>query len=127
MANAVRGEVLFEADGRARYLVLDINALCEAESACGRRTDEMFAAIKAGGDLISVRALMWAGLRRRQPEITLFEAGDVVAELGIVDARLKVIEALAAAFPDREAGKAAENPPAGSARRGTGKNSTSAG
>jgi hypothetical protein len=127
MANAVRGEVEIEVEGETRTLVLDFNGLCEVEGASGgRKTEDLIEELKAGPSFSTIRAFMLGALKRHEPKATLMDAGDVVQALGASDARLKVIEAIAAAFPVAEAGKATANPPQKRAA-GTTRNSSSAG
>lgn len=104
MTNPHRGEFRLEIDGKELVLLYTINALCEAEEAAG--TNIL-------GDLTrlsSLRLIFWAGLRTRQPEISKAKAGDLIQAAGVDVVQRAVTDALALAFPKREAGEAGANP-----------------
>lgn len=106
MANPHRGEVAFEADGNSYTLRFSANAICELEEATGRGALSLmmeFQALEQPRDakgkalpetpaaqaerlgrikMTTVRALFWAMLRDRQPEITLREAGELIEAAG---------------------------------------------
>jgi hypothetical protein len=102
MANKVRGEVGFEADGRAWTLAYSTNALCELEE----ELDDVVVSIAdllngAGGKrrLSTLRAVFRAGLLDRHPEVTTADAGRLIDAIGMKAAFGKVSEAIALAFP----------------------------
>ena len=85
--------------GQDWTLCFDFNALAEFEEATGRIALETIAEIEADPDRarISVmRALIWAGLLRHHPKVTLMQAGDIMA--AAPDA---LIAGLNAALPDQ--------------------------
>lgn len=106
MANAKRGEVALMVGEDELVLRLSINALCEAETLLGMATPQIAQAFGDTGTLPLnvVRGVLWAGLREKQPAMTLEAAGDVVARLGLGEIVGKVGEALLLAFPKPEAG-----------------------
>lgn len=112
MANSQRGERSFEAGGRAWVLRYTVNALCELEDVTGEPVAVLAAAMSdpARLRLGTMRALLWAGLRDRQPEITLDAAGDLLDVAGIGPAIAAVGDAFALAFPPVEE-KSASRPP----------------
>lgn len=100
MANAIKGEVIFEHDGASYTLVLDFNALADFEDATGQNAMKAL----AGGDLTisQMRALFHAGLKDRHPDVSLKDAG------AMLQANLPSLgEALKAAFPDAKPGNVA--------------------
>ena len=96
MANPHRGEVELKAGDKSYVLVFSINALCEAEELVG---------VNILGDLIklsTLRNVLWAGLRTKQPDVTKGEAGDMIQVLGVDAIRDIVVKAMALAFPPKE-------------------------
>lgn len=108
MANAVLGEVDFPVGDEVYTLVLDFNALCEAEGIIGDLTGD-----GSLTRLSAVRAMMWAALLRHHPDLTLSDVGDLIGKGGFD----KAAEALAKAqkLSDMVSkggdGKAAARPP----------------
>lgn len=105
MANAHKGEVSFQCDGKNYTLRFSANALCELE-------DALDLGISAVAQLLSdpeklrfktVRAVFWAGLLDRQPGMTLQQAGELVTTLTLPIVLEKIGEAFTAAFPAPEA------------------------
>lgn len=98
MANAIKGEVSLEHDGKSYTMVLDFNALADFEGETGKSA----MAVLSDPDRMTVtemRALFWAGLRQRQTAITLAEAGRILtANLD------KLGDAMKAAFPEPKPG-----------------------
>lgn len=93
------GETVFEADGAQWRLRFDLNALCHVEDRLGASLDALQARLAQPGAR-DLRALLWAGLQRHHPEVTLEQAGRLcdVAQAGEAVGR-----ALAAAFPREDA------------------------
>ena len=63
------------------------------------------------------RALLWASLRGRQPQINLLAAGEIINEVGLEAVITAIGRAFQLTFPDKEA--AEENPPGASSSAGT--------
>jgi hypothetical protein len=103
MANRQRGEVAFEADGKAHVLRFDTNRLCDLEDIFGMSVNEVIDLLKDQKKvrLGTVRKLVWAGLGGKAV-MSVEEAGDVVSALGIQAAMEKVGEAMILAFPASE-------------------------
>lgn len=99
MANPHRGEVAFKA-GEANYiLVYSTNAICELEEALGKGLNAIVADMER---LSTVRAILWAGLRSRQPDITMAGAGEIIDLCGVAAATEVIGRALNAAFQRTE-------------------------
>lgn len=105
MANAFKGEVRLSHDGRDYTMVLDFNALCDFEDQTGKNALETLTGLEAGKvSARDLRALAWAGLKQRQPDIDLQTAGQILGANPDAIAR-----AGAAMAPEAEPGNA--NPP----------------
>lgn len=115
MANAVKGEASFDADGQAYTLVLNINALCEAEDALGMSIDAILARYGTGLSVKLVRGLIWAALQEKHP-CDVKEAGRIIDAAGFLEAKAALEKAFVASMPEAPAD---ENPPK-RGRAGTG-------
>lgn len=115
MANRLRGEVDFELDGKTYTVRLDINALIEAEG-LGVDFNDTAGLQKIG----TMRAILWAGLRAKHPELDdLIAVGQLMTDLGVPAIAEIVGSALKSAFPDpSESGGNPQKP-----SRGAGKSS----
>jgi len=112
MANKVFGEALLAlSDGRELTLRFDFGALCEAEEAAGKGTEEMMKE-QAGGKarLATARAMLYGGLRYHHADVGLEEVGDIL----LVDGDL-VSAAMGKAFEEMADRRAAANPRQGAA------------
>jgi hypothetical protein len=113
-------------DGRDLVFFYDMDALILVEEAAKCGVKAIFERMLIGdvrlGDL---RALIWGGLQRHHPEITLADATALIESEGeAMGAAIR--DALAAAMPDPKEGRDGQNPPIGK-RAGTGKSSTRTG
>lgn len=108
MANAIKGEVGFTADGQDYTLLLDFNALCELE--------DVVPGLMAGSAEIqsprAVRAVFHAALREHHPDLDEKAAGRIIQAAGIERAAELIGEAMAASFGKPE-GKGPARPPKG--------------
>lgn len=101
MANPVRGEVSFQADGKDYVLLLDFNALCEL--------DDLVPGLMDGGAELrspsAIRAVFHAALHEHHPEIDLRGAGRLISVVGVERVAALIGEAMTASFgkEDREA------------------------
>lgn len=109
MPNALKGEVPLKlSDGREFVLVMDFEALVEAETAYGKPLPQMMADA-AQGFVGASRALLYGGLRAKHPTVTLRDAsGMFMADPDSVGEALSA--AVEAGFPDAAEGKKGENP-----------------
>lgn len=96
MANPHRGEVSFKTPDAEYTLVLSTNALCELESETGKSVPAIVGDMER---VSTLRALLWASLRTRQPEISIAQAGEIIDRAGIVKTTEAITRALNAAFP----------------------------
>lgn len=78
MANPAKGEVDFVVGERTLILKLGHNARAEISGLMGKR----FGDVVAEMDDESFRAVIWAGLRQHQPNLTLIDVGDILDEVG---------------------------------------------
>lgn len=100
MANPARGEVAFKVADAEYTLKFSTNAICELEE----RLDKGLNVIVANMErLTTVRALLWAGLRARHPEVSIQQAGEMIDRIGMAEATEVIGKALTAAFPPPEA------------------------
>lgn len=89
MANAERGTVGFEVDGKPYTLKFSTNAMCELEDQTGGKSvGEFLKSISAGAlSTTTARLLFWVLLIEHQPAMTLRDAGvllDAAGGLGAV-------------------------------------------
>lgn len=119
-ANPLRGEASFSAGGKDYTLVFDANAFCFAEAEIAKTTDEIVAEIEAApANLTIMRALFWAGLQKHHAGTHMVAAGEIISDLGVVEARVKMMDAMFAAFGKTEGGDITD-PPKRKGRAGTG-------
>lgn len=122
MANKERGEVDLPTEDRTYTMQLTWNELAKFEAIQDVSWFEDFVPKLSapnsirGGEWI---ALLWAGLQRHQPEITLFDAGDVMTAVGAEKVVEVVMQCLQFTFPDAPAVE--KNPPKAGPKGGTGK------
>lgn len=130
MANPLKGEMSFDAEGKTYVLIYSNNALVELEDQLDRGivdiSQEMTSWAKQPEKirLGLLRAVFWAGFIERHPEITVKMAGELMNKIGGVAKVTEVVsEAFARAFPDPETKveahppKASPNPKSGTGRR----------
>lgn len=99
------GAITIRAQDQDWRLVLDMNALADAEGLLGRGALEVLADFDKRDPTVSeIRILFWAMLQEHHAGVTLRQAGKIASEAP--DALHKM---LAATLPDPEPG--AENPP----------------
>ena len=82
MANPFRGEVSVTFEGRVWTAILDFNAFAEFEDATGGLGAEVLEAILSGTERVKIahlRQLLRCALLRRQPDVTLVDAGDILS------------------------------------------------
>lgn len=94
MANRVKGEVGFTADGQDYTLLLDFNALCELEEVVPGLMDGT-AEIKSPS---AVRAVFHAALSEHHAGLDVKAAGRIIHAVGIARAGELIGEAMAASF-----------------------------
>ena len=86
MANAERDEVDLTVGDKVYTLVLTTNAMCEAETAMSTVLRPVtFADLliqSKRNSVAAMRAIFWASLKEKHPEITLQQAGDLMDKAG---------------------------------------------
>jgi hypothetical protein len=109
MENKHRGELSFDADGKHFVLVYSTNALVELEDELNRGIMDIMREIGSWQEdhskirLSTIRAILWAGLRDRHPEIDIHAAGEMIHKAGGMIAVINLIgEGLTRAFPTPE-------------------------
>jgi hypothetical protein len=130
MANLAKGEVGFQADGKAYTLVLDIDALCLVEERLNMSALRIMAIIMTQPQLRYIKLLLWAGLQAHHKGLTESQAGELIVEIGgVVGAADLINRGFAATFPTPEAAEGAGDPPppAETPEDGTGSGSTASG
>jgi hypothetical protein len=94
-----------EIDGKTYSLAYDFNAIATAESVTGIN---LFKALSTLTDLTATqfRGLVYAGLLKAHPEITLEQAGSIIRFDTMVPLQEKLAEAYKNSMPEKK-----ENPP----------------
>lgn len=97
--NPLKGEIGFELeDGRAFVAVFDIDAICAIEDLRDRPLVQIMAQV-IQGRVSFVRDALWAGLRRRHPQVTVAQVGEILTQIKGKKAAEIVLEGVQAAFP----------------------------
>lgn len=102
MANPVKGEASLKLkDGRQFVIVMDMEALVEAETAYGKPLAQLMADV-SGGFVGASRALLYGSLRANHPDVSLRDAsGLFMADPDAVSQALN--DAVESGFPDASA------------------------
>lgn len=119
MANPHRGEVEIKAPSGTFVLRLSINAIAEIETVLDMGINEIAVHLSDPATLRlgHLRAIVWGGLRENHPDLDLFAAGDLIAEVGMVPITDAVQQAFTLAFPSADG----DSPPPKAGQGGTGK------
>lgn len=120
--NPLKGEIGFELeDGRAFVAVFDIDAICAMEDLRDRPLVQIMAQV-VQGRVSFVRDALWAGLRRRHPQMTVSQVGEILTQIKGKKAAEIVLEGVQAAFPAPKTGEGdTESPREALGADGTGK------
>lgn len=105
MPNPLRGEIRL-GDAVLRFT---INSICEFEAETGRKFIEVANEMQGAPSVLTLRDLVWAGLRHAQPEVTRAQAGDLMEAVGLKAVSDALGEAMRAAFPDAAEGTPEKN------------------
>lgn len=98
MGNPLRGESDLIVGETTYKLVLDVNAFCSIESLLKLKPLEIVQAFTDAPDGMAVpRAILWGALQKKH-EMTLWDAGELMAEAGLVETRSALSDALALMF-----------------------------
>jgi hypothetical protein len=94
--SSATGEVGFEADGKRYTLCFSVNAICELEDAL----DISFEEIRTFKKKTKLgRAMFWAAMTDNHPDLTLKDAGKIMAAVGDTRSSELVMQAFSLAFP----------------------------
>lgn len=105
MSNPVKGEVTFEALGKAWRFKFSTNALCKLEEELGQGVAEFAAMLQGGGNKIGImRKLLWCGLYYQHLDLTEAAVGDIIDDLGFEHAPKVIQKAFENAFPASQKG-----------------------
>ncbi len=99
MANSLKGEVSFEADGESYTLVYSVNAIIVLEEKTGQPITRIGDFL--GGEnfsFASARTFFWAGLLEHH-DISEREAGTLMSLLGVEQALTLATDSLKASLP----------------------------
>ena len=111
-----RRVVQIEIGGQSYPLRLQINQLIAAASILGRPFEQIAPSL---ADPEVMRAVLWAAMRDDDPDLTLFDAGDILAEVGAEKVGAALSDAIIAAFPEAKPDADPQTAPQG----GTGQSS----
>ncbi|WP_147112093.1 GTA-gp10 family protein [Tateyamaria sp. syn59] len=112
MTNRTRGLFDIKVDDTTYKLQFTTNAMAELEDAANKGFPEFLGHLEKSTEngtlrVGDVRLLFWAGLKEHQPDITVVKAGQIVQDIGGVEAAMeKLGEAITAAMPEAKAGDA---------------------
>lgn len=112
--NPHKGEVVFDAGGQAYTMRFSIDAICALEEETGKGvvllSEELSDPAKLRMSL--VRQVVWAGLRDAHPELTVKQAGELIASSGGLSNMVERIgRAFQLAFPvDEKTGDRPQKP-----------------
>ena len=95
MANAQRGEVGFEADGKAYVIRFGTNAMCDIEASMGKSMTAIIAELETGASIGTMRAIFAGGVG-----VPPKDAGALIDAIGFAKASELVTQAFQLAFPE---------------------------
>ena len=100
MANKERGEYAFDAGGKSYTLRYSTNALCELEAILEAPFLDVITDFAEGKmSIVNTRALFYAGLQERHPDLSISAVGNLLDEVGMGTAIKAINEAVSLAFP----------------------------
>jgi len=87
-------------NGKIYEFKYTVNSLCELEAATDYKDINQLMVAVQTGSIMAIRAMVWAGLIWRKPDLTLSEIGEVMGDLsGMQKFAEAVGEAFAASSP----------------------------
>jgi hypothetical protein len=112
MANQLRGEAGFKADGKDYTIVFTIDAFCHLEDRLDQDIGEILQRCRKELKRLGfLRTLLWAGLREKHGDVDEEACGDLVAKVGVVAMGTLLATAMMQAMPPpKEAAKRTEGP-----------------
>jgi len=100
-------------DGKEREFLLDLNAWIDLEEETGKDFNEIGELFSSGKvDLKIVRALVWAGLKQFDEEMTIQKAGKMISLANINVVFDQILPAITKHMPEQKEGDDYPNPPA---------------
>ncbi|MEH6721053.1 MAG: hypothetical protein V7704_19410 [Aurantimonas endophytica] len=114
MANPIKGEIAFDADGTPYKMVFDFNAIVAIEEEFDIKMEDLGEVM--GAKASSFRKVFQIGLQRFH-EVSEEQAGDIITAVGTAEASQLITRAFQASFPATEAGNATGNPQKPKGRR----------
>jgi hypothetical protein len=82
LANPLKGEIDFTVGDKTYVLCFPSNSLVEVEEVSGKDIVSVLTEWQQSPAVAPLRTLLWGALRKHQPAISLFDAGDLVDEIG---------------------------------------------
>lgn len=106
MANPHRGEVELKAGDKTYILRLTFNGICDLEQVLDMTSAEIDALVRNPAQVRSAhwRAILWACLRDKHPEVDLEGAGDIIDAVGPEVAVKAIYAALSTSQPEGKGG-----------------------
>lgn len=113
MSNSMRGAISFSVNGEERFIRFSTNAMCRYQDAAGETLMQAVGALQqTPDDMLRLRRLFAAGV----PGLSEEEAGDLMDDIGLMEATGLIGKAFDAAFPAPE--PAADAPGNGKGKSG---------
>ena len=101
MGNPLRAESEVVVEGKTYRLHFTWNAAATFEDASGRAlSDALMDLVRERLSAKSLRAMLWAGLQKHHPDLTITEAGDLLGAMGRKEAIRLLGMALRYYFPE---------------------------
>jgi len=103
MANKFKGEVPLAVDGKEYIVRFSANALAELEDSLDMGINAIMAQL-ANVETMRMKTvikIVYAGLRDRQPDVTLAQAGEIITDASIVRTMEALNAALVLAFGEK--------------------------
>lgn len=130
MGNLLRGQVSETIGGEAYVFRLATNEWASLEDEHDKTTDELivwfFELLDQNKLRMSLlRSFFRAALIGQRPDVTIDEAGEIMSDMGLVEAGALLGRVIAASMPDPKAED--ENPPKAPAKASTGRRSSKRG
>lgn len=93
MANPIRGEVEFEAQGKVYTLRFSYNAMVEIEEKAGKPFPAISAELTDPEkvSLKTLRLMFWGALRDRHPDVTVEQSGELIDAAGGMIAAVELV------------------------------------
>ncbi len=104
MGNPHRGEVSLSAGDKTHVIRFTMNSICALEEHLGKPVTEIANVLQnpAGFQMGMARAILWAGLLDKNPQITIEDAGEIASDAGIAECMTAIGKAFSLAFPAPE-------------------------